>query len=56
MTYLPKAPEPLDATEWKYLKDCTDVLQPLYTMTEEMSGAEYPTESIVLPLLRTSVL
>lgn len=53
MSHLPKAPDALDASEWHVLSDCTQVLQPLETMTEEMSGEKYPTMSMVIPLLRS---
>ncbi|XP_072400487.1 E3 SUMO-protein ligase ZBED1-like [Diabrotica undecimpunctata] len=53
MTYLRSAPEPLDASEWMYLQECVEILEPLHTMTEEMSGQKYPTLSMVIPLLRS---
>lgn len=53
MSHLTKAPEPLDASDWQVLKECAEVLQPLLTMTEELSGETYPTLSMVIPLLRS---
>uniref|UniRef100_A0A6P7H2S3 Zinc finger BED domain-containing protein 1-like n=1 Tax=Diabrotica virgifera virgifera TaxID=50390 RepID=A0A6P7H2S3_DIAVI len=53
LTYLRNAPEPLDASEWIYLQECVEILEPLHTMTEEMSGQKYPTLSMVIPLLRS---
>lgn len=53
LSHFPKAPESLDASEWQVLSDCVAVLEPLETMTEELSGVKYPTLSMIIPLIRS---
>lgn len=49
---LPKAPEFLDADEWKSLSECIQVLKHANDLTTILSGEYYPTVSLIIPLVR----
>lgn len=49
---LPTGPPFLSATEWEMLSDWVPVLKPVEKMTIEMSGEQYPTMSMIIPLVR----
>lgn len=52
ITFLPRAPNFLTALEWELISDCLPLLKPFEIMTVELSGENYPTLSIVIPLIR----
>jgi hypothetical protein len=52
ITFLPHAPNFLTALEWELISDCLPLLKPFEIMTVELSGENYPTLSIVIPLIR----
>lgn len=52
MSTLARAPNYLNASEWKIIEDCTNILKPFQIMTAELSGEKYPTLSVVIPLIR----
>jgi len=41
----------LDASEWNLLEDLVAVLEPFKEATKAMSGSNYPTISMISPLL-----
>lgn len=49
---LPKGPTFLSATEWEILGDWVPILKPIEKMTIELSGEQYPTMSMIIPLVR----
>lgn len=52
VTNLQKSPEFLDADEWKVLDDCIDVLKSANDLTNILSAENYPTISLIIPLIR----
>lgn len=52
ITFLPRAPDFLTGLEWELISDCIPLLKPFEIMTVELSGENYPTLSIVIPLIR----
>ncbi|XP_067633760.1 E3 SUMO-protein ligase ZBED1-like [Eurosta solidaginis] len=52
ITSLPNAPDFLNSSEWETLLDYTNLFKPVEAMTTELSGENYPTMSLVVPLIR----
>ncbi|XP_049302956.1 E3 SUMO-protein ligase ZBED1-like [Bactrocera dorsalis] len=52
LTSLPSAPNFLNASEWERLRDSITVLKPIEHMTTELSAQNYPTMSLVVPIVR----
>lgn len=52
MSSLPRAPDCLNASEWEVISDCVKILKPFENITSELSGENYPTISLVIPLIR----
>jgi len=52
ITFFPHAPNFLTALEWELISDCLPILKPFEIMTVELSGEQYPTLSMVIPLIR----
>jgi len=52
MSSLPRAPNCLNASEWEVISDCIKILKPFENITSELSGENYPTLSLVIPLIR----
>lgn len=52
MSSLPRAPNCLNASEWEIISDCIKILKPFENITSELSGENYPTLSLVIPLIR----
>lgn len=44
--------ESLDNNEWKVLAECVEVLKNIEEITEQLSGEQYPTMGMVIPLIR----
>ncbi|XP_046666815.1 E3 SUMO-protein ligase ZBED1-like [Homalodisca vitripennis] len=42
----------LDADEWIIIEETIPVLKPALSMTEKLSGEQYPTMSLIVPLIR----
>lgn len=52
MSSLPRAPDCLNASEWEVISDCVKILKPFENITSELSGENYPTISLVIPLIQ----
>ncbi|XP_008178492.1 zinc finger BED domain-containing protein 4-like [Acyrthosiphon pisum] len=52
MSSLPRDPDCLNASEWEIISDCVNILKPFENITSELSGENYPTLSLVIPLIR----
>lgn len=52
LTFLPRSPNNLTDIEWELLEDCTPHLKPFESMSAELSGKNYQTLSMVIPLVR----
>jgi len=52
MSSLPRAPNCLNASEWEVISDCIKILKPFENIISELSGVNYPTLSLVIPLIR----
>jgi hypothetical protein len=52
MSSLLRALNYLTANEWDMITDCASILKPFEYMTTELSGENYPTLSLVIPLIR----
>ncbi|KAL4148694.1 hypothetical protein QTP88_002865 [Uroleucon formosanum] len=52
MSSLPRAPDCLNASEWEVISDCVKILKPFKNITSELSGENYPTISLVIPLIQ----
>jgi len=42
----------LNAQEWEVIEDVIPILKPVEVMTTELSGENYPTLAMVIPLVR----
>lgn len=49
---LTNAEKNLEAEEWVVVEDAIQVLKPMLSMTEKLSGELYPTMSLIVPLTR----
>lgn len=52
MLSLKDGPVMLNAQEWEVIEDVIPILKPFEVMTTELSGENYPTLAIVIPLVR----
>ncbi|KAL4089312.1 hypothetical protein QTP88_024366 [Uroleucon formosanum] len=52
MSSLPRAPDCLNASEWEVISDCVKILKPFENITSELSGENYPTLLLVIPLIQ----
>jgi len=51
MSSLPRASNRLSASEWEVISVCINILKPFENITSELSGENYPTLSLVIPLM-----
>ncbi|KAK9744288.1 hypothetical protein QE152_g7943 [Popillia japonica] len=55
LTALSRVADLLDEMEWNILLDCSQLLNPLKEVTEQLSGENYSTISMVIPLIKCMV-
>ncbi|CAK1592121.1 unnamed protein product [Parnassius mnemosyne] len=52
LSLIDSPPPNLNSTEWQILEDCVALLQPVEKISTVLSGESYPTQSIIIPLVR----
>uniref|UniRef100_A0A2S2R5W4 Zinc finger BED domain-containing protein 1 n=1 Tax=Sipha flava TaxID=143950 RepID=A0A2S2R5W4_9HEMI len=52
MSSFSRTPNCLNASEWEIITDCINILKPFKNITSELSGENYPTLSLIIPLIR----
>lgn len=52
MLSLKDGPVMLNAQEWEVIEDVIPIIKPFKVMSTELSGEDYPTLAMVIPLVR----